>query len=208
MPVRRPEYDTYESYWASAGPRILSYTLLEHRSTHPRHRRTQLLDDRKGISGHRVGDYAFATAPRRGDFYVRIDHKAICWVMNLSDAQRRRARRQIRLAESAFTVEYHQGATHHAADVMSRPRNQPVLSEGIEDELPTCCLEEDSLNPIEYIPVLAVPILLEHQCLDQISQGHCVRMLTDPTCDVDHNEVPTQSLPSGEVAVHVPMSHF
>jgi hypothetical protein len=33
MPVRRPEYDTSESYWASADPRILSYTYLAHRNT-------------------------------------------------------------------------------------------------------------------------------------------------------------------------------
>jgi hypothetical protein len=31
MPVRRPEYDTSDTYWASAGPRILSYTWLAHR---------------------------------------------------------------------------------------------------------------------------------------------------------------------------------
>jgi hypothetical protein len=33
MPVRRPEYDTSDTYWASAGPRILSYTWLAHRNT-------------------------------------------------------------------------------------------------------------------------------------------------------------------------------
>jgi hypothetical protein len=30
--VRRPEYDTSDTYWASAGPRILSYTWLPHRN--------------------------------------------------------------------------------------------------------------------------------------------------------------------------------
>jgi Plant transposon protein len=32
MPVRRPDYDTSDTYWASAGPRILSYTRLAHRN--------------------------------------------------------------------------------------------------------------------------------------------------------------------------------
>jgi hypothetical protein len=31
--VRRPEYDTSDTYWASAGPRILSYTWLAHCNT-------------------------------------------------------------------------------------------------------------------------------------------------------------------------------
>jgi RNase H-like domain found in reverse transcriptase/Reverse transcriptase (RNA-dependent DNA polymerase)/Integrase zinc binding domain/Chromo (CHRromatin Organisation MOdifier) domain/Integrase core domain len=140
------------------------------------------------------------------DFTVRTDHQALRWVMNLSDAQGRLARWRLRLAEFTFTVEYHPGAAHHAADVMSRLPNQPVPSEGIEDELPTCCLEEDSPTPIEEIPVIAVPTLFEHQCLDQVAQGLRVRMLTDPTWDVDHNGVLAQRLPSGEVAVHVPMS--
>jgi hypothetical protein len=34
MPVQRPEYDTSESYWGSAGPRILSYTELAHCNSH------------------------------------------------------------------------------------------------------------------------------------------------------------------------------
>jgi hypothetical protein len=34
MPVRRPEYDTSESYWASAGPRILSYPRPAHCNFH------------------------------------------------------------------------------------------------------------------------------------------------------------------------------
>jgi hypothetical protein len=31
--MRRPEYDTSESYWASVGPRILSFTWLADRNT-------------------------------------------------------------------------------------------------------------------------------------------------------------------------------
>jgi hypothetical protein len=33
MLVRRPEYDTSDTYWAAAGPRILSYTWQAHRNS-------------------------------------------------------------------------------------------------------------------------------------------------------------------------------
>jgi hypothetical protein len=51
--------------------------------------------------------------------------------MNLSDAQGRLARWRLRLAEFDFTVEYHPGAAHHAADVMSRLPSQPVPLEPV-----------------------------------------------------------------------------
>jgi hypothetical protein len=62
--------------------------------------------------------------------------------MNLSDVQGRLARWRLRLAEFTFTVEYHPGAAHHAADALSRLPHQEVPKTPIEDDIPVCQLSQ------------------------------------------------------------------
>jgi hypothetical protein len=52
MPVRRPEYDTSDTYWALAGPHILSYTWLANRKMYACEKR------RDYLSGKYGGDYS------------------------------------------------------------------------------------------------------------------------------------------------------
>jgi RNase H-like domain found in reverse transcriptase/Reverse transcriptase (RNA-dependent DNA polymerase) len=53
-------------------------------------------------------------------FTIRTDHHSLRWVLNLSDAQVRLARRRLRLLEFDYEVQYHPGAQHHGADMVSR----------------------------------------------------------------------------------------
>jgi RNase H-like domain found in reverse transcriptase len=55
-------------------------------------------------------------------FVVRTDHNSLRWVLNLADAQGRLARWRLRLLEFDFEVQYSPGASHHAADTVSRLR--------------------------------------------------------------------------------------
>jgi hypothetical protein len=48
--VRRPEYDTSESYRASAGPRILSYTWLAHRNNPSLCKKRHVLGPSAGVA--------------------------------------------------------------------------------------------------------------------------------------------------------------
>jgi hypothetical protein len=117
------------------------------------------------------------------DFTVRTDHHALRWVMNLSDAQGRLARRRLRLSEFTFKVEYNPGSAHHAADALSRLPHQAVPPEPIEEEIPVCSVsaqanrtsvtrdnpcafEESSPSPIEEVPLIPMSEVFDHQCLD------------------------------------------
>ncbi len=55
-------------------------------------------------------------------FTVRTDHHALRWVLSCSrtESHCRLERWRLRLLEFDFEVQYRPGATHHAADVMSR----------------------------------------------------------------------------------------
>jgi hypothetical protein len=53
-------------------------------------------------------------------FIIRTDHHSLRWVLNLSDAQGRLVRWRRRLLEFDYEVQYHPGALHHGADMMSR----------------------------------------------------------------------------------------
>jgi transposase InsO family protein len=139
-------------------------------------------------------------------FTVRTDHHALRWVMNLSDAQGRLARWRLRLAEFDFKVEYNPGASHHAADALSRLPHQPVPPHPIDLDIPVLALDEDTPSPIEEIPIVMAESLYEHQCRDQLARSIRERTVMDPTWDYDTNGIFAQRLPSGELHVHVPPS--
>jgi hypothetical protein len=52
--------------------------------------------------------------------------------------------------------------------------------------------------------VIEVPTLFGHHFLDQDAATLRTRMLTESTWDIDHNELLSKRLPSGEFFVHVP----
>jgi hypothetical protein len=72
------------------------------------------------------------------EFTVRTDYHALRWVMNISDEHGRLARWRLRLSKFTFKVEYHPGASHHAADALSRLPHQAIPPEPIEEEIPVC----------------------------------------------------------------------
>jgi RNase H-like domain found in reverse transcriptase len=58
------------------------------------------------------------------NFIIRTDHHSLRWVLNLSDAQGCLARWRLRLLEFDYDVQYHPGALHHGADMMSRLQSE------------------------------------------------------------------------------------
>jgi RNase H-like domain found in reverse transcriptase len=73
-------------------------------------------------------------------FIIRTDHHSLRWVLNLSDAQGRLARWRLRLLEFDFEVQYHPGALHLGADMMSRLQSEdPAIAEptqAVDTEVP------------------------------------------------------------------------
>jgi RNase H-like domain found in reverse transcriptase len=97
------------------------------------------------------------------EFTVRTHHRALRWVMNLSDAQGRLARWRLRLAEFTFKVEYHPGVAHHAADAMSHLPHQAVPSDTIEEDIPVCAVAHAESHEPEF------PTALEEAAPDPIT---------------------------------------
>jgi transposase InsO family protein len=144
-------------------------------------------------------------------FTVRTDHNALRWVMNLSDAQGRLARWRLRLAEFDFQVEYSPGASHHAADAMSRLPHQPVPDDAIDAEIPVLTVEADALeaentSPIAELTTLTVEALFEKQCLDPSVRHLAARLTSDPRWGYDPHGILGTLHPSGEFEVHIPPS--
>jgi RNase H-like domain found in reverse transcriptase len=103
-------------------------------------------------------------------FTLRTDPHALRWVMNLADAQGRLARWRLRMAESDFQVEYSPGATHHAADALSRLPHQPPEHDEIDLDIPVLsveaqALEQNTTSPIAELLTISVPCLFERQGL-------------------------------------------
>jgi RNase H-like domain found in reverse transcriptase len=73
-------------------------------------------------------------------FIIHTDHHSLRWVLNLSDAQGRLARWRLRLLEFDYEVQYHPGALHHGADMMSRLQSRdPAIAEptqAVDTEVP------------------------------------------------------------------------
>jgi hypothetical protein len=128
------------------------------------------------------------------------------------------ARWRLRLAEFTFKVEYSQGATFHAADVMSRLplREKPEPpADPIDVDIPVdlvtenrcpqpLALEENSTDPIQEVAVLHLEDLFDAQFRDQTARRRDAQLETDPTWDFDRHGLLVQRLPSGEVGLHVP----
>jgi hypothetical protein len=151
-------------------------------------------------------------------FTVRTDYHALRWVMNLAEAQGHLARWELRLAEFTFNVEYSPGATHHAADVMSRlslrekpePPADPIdvdipVDRVTENRSPQLlALEENSTDQIQKVAVLHPEDLFDAQCRDQTARRRDAQLETDPTWDFDRHGLLVQRLPSGKVELHFP----
>jgi len=77
-------------------------------------------------------------------FTVRTDHAALKWMLHMDGAHGRLARWRLRLAEFDYVVQTRPGASHHAADTMSRI-STPAGDEGaIPDAVPCLALPNSS----------------------------------------------------------------
>jgi len=77
-------------------------------------------------------------------FTVRTDHAALKWMLHMDGAHGRLARWRLRLAEFDNVVQTRPGASHHAADTMSRI-SSPTGDEGaIPDAVPCLALPNSS----------------------------------------------------------------
>jgi RNase H-like domain found in reverse transcriptase len=111
------------------------------------------------------------------NFVVRTDHNSLRWVLNLADAQGRLSLWSLRLLEFDFEVQYSPGASHHAADTVSRLRvcdSDTSPSEDIVDmDVPCFTTSTD-------IPRRNPSLLLrEDLILAQMADPACSRLLTD-----------------------------
>jgi hypothetical protein len=70
-------------------------------------------------------------------FIIRTEHDSLRWILKFSDAQGRLARWRLRLLEFDYEVQYHQGALHHGADMMSRFRSEDSAIAEPTDEIDT-----------------------------------------------------------------------
>jgi hypothetical protein len=107
-------------------------------------------------------------------FVIRTEHHSLRWVLNLSDAQGRFARWRLLLLEFDYEVQYHPGALHHGADMMSRLRSEdPAIAEPtdeIDTEVPCSALAHSPLvtgseelhTPGERDPYLVHPDVLRY----------------------------------------------
>jgi RNase H-like domain found in reverse transcriptase/Reverse transcriptase (RNA-dependent DNA polymerase)/Integrase zinc binding domain/Integrase core domain/Chromo (CHRromatin Organisation MOdifier) domain len=149
------------------------------------------------------------------EFTVRTDHHALRWVMNLAEAQGRLARWRLRLSEFTFKVEYSPGATHHAADVLSRLPSPGIAAGPIDVDIPVAlvdsdeltrplALEADSADPIEEIKILHPEDIFILHCRDHLGLRHAANVATDPAWDYDPYGLLVQRRPDGEVEVYLP----
>jgi RNase H-like domain found in reverse transcriptase len=143
--------------------------------------------------------------------FIRTDHHSLLWVLNLSDAQDRLARWRLRLLEFDYEVQYHPGALHHGADMMSRLRSEdPVIAkpiDAIDTDVPCFALAHSPLvtgneelhPPGKQDPSLVHPdIILGAQASD-LSCMHLREYLgPHPLIDVDQNGLLGVVLPSRE----------
>jgi len=117
-------------------------------------------------------------------FTVRTDHAALKWMLHMDGAHRKPAPWRLRLAESDFVVQTRPGASHHAADTMSRI-STPAGDEGaIPDAVPCLALPNSSAAwqvPLETKGGLLAPLTLAELLEGQAEDGRCkeVRAVMD-----------------------------
>jgi RNase H-like domain found in reverse transcriptase len=150
-------------------------------------------------------------------FIIRTDHHSLRWVLNLSDAQGRLARWRLRLLEFDYEVQYHPGALHHGADMMSRLRSEdPAIAEPpdeIDTEVPCFALAHSPLatgNEELHPPGKRDPSLVHPDVIfgAQASVPSCMHLREHlgphPLIDVDQNGLLGVVLPSCEFQLAIP----
>jgi hypothetical protein len=146
----------------------------------------------------------------------------------LSDAQGRLARWRLRLLEFDYEVQYHPGALHHRADMMSRLRSEDTAiaepPDEIDTEVPCFALahsplvtgNEDLHPPGKRDPSLVHPdVLLGAQASDPSCNHLREHLGAHPLIDVDQNGL-LVVLPSREFqlailplpGIHLPVTIF
>jgi RNase H-like domain found in reverse transcriptase len=134
------------------------------------------------------------------NFIVRTYYHSIRWVLNLFDAQGRLARWRLRLLEFDYEVQYHPGALHHGADMMSRLRSEdPAIAEPtdeIDTDVPCFSLSHSPLvtgNEELHSPGKRDPSLVHSDVLlgAQAPDPSCMHLRehleAHPLIDVDQN---------------------
>jgi RNase H-like domain found in reverse transcriptase len=150
-------------------------------------------------------------------FIIRTDHHSLRWVLNLSDAQGHLARWRLRLLEFDYEVQYHPGALHHGADMMSRLRSEdPAIAEHtyeIDTDVPCYALAHSQLvtgNEKLHPPGKRDPSLVHPDVLlgAQASDPSCMHLRehfgAHHLIDVDQNGLLGVVLPSREFQLAIP----
>ena len=104
------------------------------------------------------------------------DHAALKWIMHMDSAHGRLARWQLRLAEFANVVQTRPGASHHAADAMSRLYTPAVDDGAIPDAIPRLALP--NLSAAWHLPPqtkrgLVFPLTVAELLEGQAENGRC-----------------------------------
>jgi hypothetical protein len=127
-------------------------------------------------------------------------------VLSLADAQGRLVRWRLHLLEFDFEVQYSLGASHNAADTVSRLRDCDSATSPSEDivDMDVPCFTTSTDTPRRDPSLL----LREDIILAQMADLACSRLLTDVgvhrQLDVDEFGVLGRVLPSGEFQVTIP----
>jgi len=109
-------------------------------------------------------------------FTVRTDHTALKWMLHMDGAHGRLVRWRLQVAEFEYVVQRRPGASHHAADTMSRI-STPAGDEGaIPDAVPCLALPNSSAAlqlPSETKGGLLGPLTLAELLEGQAEDGRC-----------------------------------
>ena len=137
-------------------------------------------------------------------FTVRTDHAALKWMLHMNMAHGRLARSRHRLSEFDYVVQTRPGASHHAADTMSRI-STPAVDEGsVQDAVPCLALPNASAalqSPPQTKGELLSPLTLAELLEGQTEDGRCkeVRAAMDSNVKSrfreDPNGLPVRTAP-------------
>jgi len=109
-------------------------------------------------------------------FTVRTDHAALKWMLHMDGAHGRLVRWRLRLAELDYVVKTRPGASHHAADTMSRISTLAGDEGAIPDAVPCLALPDSSAAwqlPPETKKVLLGPLTRAELLEGQADDGRC-----------------------------------
>jgi len=109
-------------------------------------------------------------------FTVRTDHAALKWMLHMDGDHGRLARWRLRLAALDYVVQTRPGASHHAADTMSRISTPAVDDGAIPDAVPCLALPNSSAAwqlPPQTKGELLSPLMLVELLEIQAEDGRC-----------------------------------